>query len=64
MPQDARSAATRAGLQAQGFTVVAKSPPPRNTGGRFPGTRFPVNLEHGRATCPAAKVTGILPCRL
>ncbi len=46
-------AATRAELEAQGFTVVAKCPPARNAKGRFAKDRFAVNLEAGTVTCPA-----------
>ena len=34
-------AATRAGLEEQGFTLTAKCPPARNSGGRFPKTASP-----------------------
>jgi hypothetical protein len=54
-------AATRADLEAQGFTVMAKCPPARNAGGRFPKDRFAVDLERGTVTCPAGQVTGIVP---
>jgi IS5 family transposase len=54
-------AATRADLETQGFTVMAKCPPARNTGGRFPKDRFTVDLEHGTVTCPAGQVTSIIP---
>ena len=53
-------AATRAGLQEQGFTVIARCPPPRNTAGRYPKDRFTVDLQHGTVTCPAGQVTAIV----
>jgi DDE family transposase/transposase-like protein DUF772 len=56
-------AATRAGLEAQGFTVTAKCPPARNTAGRFPKDRFTVNLELGTVTCPAGQTALIVPAR-
>ncbi len=56
-------AATRADLEARGFTVTAKCPPARNTGGRFAKDRFAVDLERGTVTCPAGQVTAILPAR-
>jgi hypothetical protein len=56
-------AATRADLEAQGFTVIAKCPPSRNSGGRFAKDRFAVDLEHGTVTCPAGQVTAIVPRR-
>jgi transposase len=52
-------AATRAGLEAQGFTVLAKCPPARNTAGRFSKDRFDVDLGAGTVTCPAGQVTMI-----
>ena len=54
-------AATRAGLEAQGFTVTAKCPPARNAGGRFPKDRFTVDLGAGTVTCPAGQTATILP---
>jgi DDE family transposase/transposase-like protein DUF772 len=53
-------AATRAGLEAQGFTVVAKCPPARNAGGRFPKDRFTVDLDGGTVTCPAGQTATIV----
>jgi hypothetical protein len=46
-------AATRADLEAQGFSVTAKCPPARNSGGRFAKDRFAVDLGRGTVTCPA-----------
>jgi hypothetical protein len=53
-------AATRAGLEAQGFTVTAKSPPARNAAGRFPKDRFTVELATGTVTCPAGHTATIV----
>jgi len=54
-------AATRAGLEAAGFTVTAKCPPARNSGGRFPKDRFAVDLDQATVTCPAGHTTAIVP---
>jgi hypothetical protein len=54
-------AATRASLQAQGFTVTAKCPPARNAKGRFPKDRFTVGLDAGTVTCPAGQTAVIVP---
>ena len=54
-------AATRAELEAQGFTVTAKCPPARNSGGRFAKDRFTVDLDHGTVTCPAGQTAVIIP---
>jgi hypothetical protein len=54
-------AATRADLEAQGFTVTAKCPPARNSGGRFAKDRFTVDLDRGTVTCPAGQTTVIVP---
>jgi Transposase DDE domain len=54
-------AATRASLQAQGFTVTAKCPPARNASGRFPKDRFAVDLDAGTVTCPAGQTAVIVP---
>lgn len=56
-------AAIRARLEEQGFTVVAKCPPARNSGGRFPKDRFAVDLEAGTVTCPAGRTATIVPGR-
>jgi hypothetical protein len=56
-------AATRADLEAQGFTVTAKCPPARNAAGRFPKDRFTVDLELGTVTCPARQTARIIPAR-
>jgi len=54
-------AATRAGLEEQGFTVTAKCPPARNAGGRFAKDRFAVDLGAGTVTCPAGQTAIIVP---
>jgi DDE family transposase/transposase-like protein DUF772 len=54
-------AATRAGLQSQGFTVTARCPPARNAKGRFAKDRFTVNLDTGTVTCPAGQTAVIVP---
>jgi hypothetical protein len=54
-------AATRAGLESQGFTVVAKCPPARNAKGRFAKDRFAVDLDAGTVTCPAGQAAVIIP---
>jgi hypothetical protein len=54
-------AATRAHLEAEGFTLVAKCPPARNTGGRFAKDRFAVDLDRGTVTCPAGQTAVIVP---
>jgi hypothetical protein len=54
-------AATRAGLEEQGFTLTAKCPPARNSGGRFPKDRFAVDLDRGTVTCPAGQTAVIMP---
>jgi len=54
-------AATRAGLEAAGFTVTAKCPPARNAAGRFPKDRFTVDLGAGTVTCPAGQTALIAP---
>src|SRR5438094_809997 len=56
-------AATRAGLEAAGFTVVAKCPPARNAAGRFPKDRFIVDLGTGTVICPAGHTAPIIPAR-
>jgi IS5 family transposase len=52
-------AATRAHLEEQGFTVIAKCPPARNAAGRFAKDRFDVDLERGTVTCPAGQTAVI-----
>jgi hypothetical protein len=54
-------AATRAGLEEQGFTVTAKCPPARNAKGRFPKDRFTVDLDAGTVTCLAGQTATIMP---
>ncbi len=52
-------AATRAHLEEQGFTVIARCPPARNAARRFAKDRFAVDLERGTVTCPAGQTTVI-----
>ena len=52
-------AATRAGLQEQGFAVTAKCPPARNAAGRFSKDQFTIDLQAGTVTCPAGNTTVI-----
>jgi hypothetical protein len=54
-------AATRAELQAQGFTVTAKCPPAHNANGRFSKDRFTVDLDAQIVTCPAGQTAVIIP---
>jgi hypothetical protein len=54
-------AATRTHLEEQGFTVVAKCPPARNSGGRFPKDRFTIDLDQATVTCPAGQTATIVP---
>jgi hypothetical protein len=54
-------AATRARLEEQGFTVIAKCPPARNSGGRFAKDRFTVDLDQATVTCPAGQTAVIAP---
>jgi hypothetical protein len=54
-------AATRAALEEQGFTVIAKCPPARNSGGRFAKDQFTISREHGTVTCPAGQTAVITP---
>jgi hypothetical protein len=54
-------AATRAGLEDQGFTVTAKCPPARNAAGRYSKDQFTVDLHRGTVTCPAGQTAVITP---
>ena len=56
-------AATRAGLEEQGFTVTAKCPPARNAAGRFAKDQFTVDLDGGTVTCPAGNTAVIAAAR-
>jgi Transposase DDE domain len=53
-------AQTRASLEEAGFTVTAKCPPARNSGGRYSKDQFTVDLDHGTVTCPAGNTTTIV----
>ena len=55
--------ATRDALEAQGFDLVAKSPPVRNATGLFTKDHFEVDLETGTVTCPAGQRVAINPAR-
>src|SRR5215469_2106665 len=55
------NAATRAGLEQQGFAVTAKCPPARNAAGRFSKDQFTVDLQRGTVTCPAGQTAVITP---
>ena len=48
-------------LEGQGFNVIAKCPPARNSDGRFTKDRFGVDLDHGTVTCPAGQIAVISP---
>jgi hypothetical protein len=50
---------TRETLGAQGFTLMAKCPPIRNSTGGFTKERFVVDLEQHTVTCPAGQVVAI-----
>jgi IS5 family transposase len=51
--------ATRAQLEDEGYEVVAKTPPARNSTGRWPKDRFEVNPDAASATCPAGHTVAI-----
>ena len=51
--------ATRERLEAEGYEVVAKTPPVRNSTGLWPKDRFDVNPEAATATCPAGHTVAI-----
>ena len=53
------SGETRATLDKQGFTLMAKCPPIRNTTGGFTKERFVIDLEVQSVTCPAQQTVGI-----
>jgi Transposase DDE domain len=54
-------AATRAGLEAQGFTVTSRCPAARNAKGRFGKDRLTVDLDAGTVTCPAGQTAVVVP---
>jgi IS5 family transposase len=45
--------ASRARLEEEGYEVIAKTPPPRNSTGLWPKDRFVVDPDTGTAACPA-----------
>lgn len=51
--------ATRDRLEHEGYEVVAKTPPVRNSTGLWPKDRFDVRPEEGTATCPAGHTVAI-----
>ncbi len=53
--------AATAPLEEQGFTVVAKCPPARNSGGRFTKDQFAIDPRAGTVTCPAGQTAAIVP---
>lgn len=52
-------AATRAGLEGEGFELVAKCPPVRNSTGGFTKDDFKVDLHTDTVTCPAGHTVAI-----
>jgi hypothetical protein len=55
--------ATREKLEDQGFEVLAKTPPVRNSTGGFAKDRFDIDIETGTVTCPAQHTVTIRPAR-
>jgi IS5 family transposase len=51
--------ATRARLEDEGYEVMAKTPPARNSTGLWPKDRFVVDPDAGAATCPAGHTVPI-----
>jgi IS5 family transposase len=51
--------ATRARLEGEGYEVVAKTPPPRNSTGLWPKDRFDIDPDAATATCPAGHTVAI-----
>jgi IS5 family transposase len=51
--------ALRERLEDNGFEVLARTPPVRNSTGGFRKDRFDVDLEAGRVTCPAGHTVAI-----
>jgi hypothetical protein len=51
--------ATRAHLDDEGFDVIAKCPPVRNSTGCFTKDHFDVNLDDNTVTCPAGHTVSI-----
>jgi IS5 family transposase len=51
--------ATRAHLEDEGFELIAKTPPPRNSTGLWPKDRFVIDPYAGTAACPAGHVVPI-----
>jgi IS5 family transposase len=55
--------ATRERLEDDGYEVVSKTPPARNSTGGFPKDRFVVDPDTGTVTCPAEHSVMIRPTR-
>lgn len=54
---------TRTRLGEEGYEVLARVPPVRNSTGGFAKDRFGVDLEAGTVTCPAGHTAAIRPAR-
>jgi hypothetical protein len=55
--------ATRQRLEDDGYEVISKTPPVRNSTGGFPKDRFNVDPDAGTVTCPARHTVAIRPVR-
>jgi hypothetical protein len=55
--------ATRERLAGNGYDVLAKTPPVRNSTGGFPKDRFVIDPDAGTVRCPAAHTVTIRPAR-
>ena len=55
--------ATRRCLEDEGYEVVSKVPPVRNSTGGFPKDRFVVDPDAAEVTCPAGHTVAIHPAR-
>ncbi len=55
--------ATRQRLEEEGYEVVSKTPPVRNSTGGFPKDRFEINPDDAEATCPAGHTVAIRAAR-
>ena len=55
--------ATRARLEDEGYEVLSKTPPARNSTGGFPKDRFAIDPDARTATCPAERTVAIRPTR-
>ena len=52
--------ATRAHLEEEGYEVMAKTPPPRNSTGLWPKDHFDVNPDAATAQCPAGHTVPVI----